>query len=193
VNEEKNNLNKEEKIQAQATPEKAVQAPNNASNDRRNRFDRRNPREEANDGFDKNVLQVDRISRTVKGGKRIRFRALVILGNRAGKVGIGVGKAAEVVDAVEKGTRIARKNLIDAPIVHETIPHEIEFRLGSAHILLKPARKGTSIVAGGTIRAICDLAGIKNIVGKILGTANKINNSKATIEAFKQLTKEKNA
>lgn len=150
-------------------------------------------REEPRDEFDKKVLQVDRISRTVKGGKRIRFRALVILGNRAGKVGIGVGKATEVVDAVNKGTRIARKNLIEAPIVKGTIPHEIEVFLGSAHILLKPAREGTSIVAGGTIRAICDLAGIKNIVGKILGTANKINNSRATIEAFERLTKEKNA
>lgn len=163
----------------------------------KNRADFRSRRpsapQEKTDEFDKNVLQVDRISRTVKGGKRIRFRALVILGNHQGKVGVGVGKAAEVVDAVEKATRIARKNLIDVPIVNGTIPHQIELRQSSAHILLKPAREGTSIVAGGTIRTICDLAGIKNIVGKILGTANKINNSKATIEAFKILTKEQNA
>lgn len=164
----------------------------NPSADGQKKSFRRDDRE-PKDEFDKKVLQVDRISRTVKGGKRMRFRALVILGNRAGKVGIGVGKAAEVVDAVEKASRIARKNLIHVPIQNGTIPHEIELHLGSAHILLKPAREGTSIVAGGTIRAICNLAGIKNIVGKILGTANKINNSKATIAAFEKLTKESNA
>lgn len=143
--------------------------------------------------FDKKVLQVDRISRTVRGGRRIRFRALVILGNRAGRVGIGIGKAAEVVEAVEKGNRAAKRNLINVPISKGTIPHQIEVSKGAAHILLKPAKEGTSIVAGGTIRTICDLAGIQNIVGKILGTANKINNSKATIEAFKKLAEEKDA
>lgn len=148
--------------------------------------------EKPKDEFEKKVLQVDRISRTVKGGKRIRFRALVIVGNRSGRVGIGVGKATEVIDAVEKANKIARKNMIDVPIINGTIPHQIEISLGSAHILLKPAKEGTSIVAGGTIRAICNLAGIKNIVGKILGTANKINNSKVTIAAFLKLTEETN-
>lgn len=142
------------------------------------------------DEFEKKVLEVDRISRTVKGGKRIRFRTLVIIGNHNGRVGIGIGKAAEVVNAVEKASRIARKNLIDVPIVNGTIKHKIEVKLGSAHILLKPGKPGTSIVAGGTIRTICSLSGIKDIMGKILGTANKINNSKATIEAFKRLAKE---
>lgn len=139
------------------------------------------------DEFEKKVLQVDRISRTVRGGRRIRFRTLVIVGNRQGRVGMGVGKATEVVEAVEKANRVARKNLMDVPIINGTIPHQIEMTLGSAHILLKPAKVGTSIVAGGTIRTICELAGIKNIVGKILGTANKINNSKVTFEAFKRL------
>jgi len=134
--------------------------------------------------FEKKVLQVDRVARTVRGGKRIRFRVLVIMGNRAGKVGIGIGKASEVVDAVSKASRVAQKELIDVQIVNETIPYQIEMKLGSAHIILKPARPGTSIVAGGAIRVICELAGIKNIVAKILGTANKINNSKATIEAL---------
>jgi len=140
--------------------------------------------------FEKKVLQVDRVARTVRGGKRIRFRALVILGNKSGRVGMGIGKAAEVVNAVEKATRVAKKNLIDVPIRKGTIPHKIELSLGSAHIILKPAKPGTSIVAGGAIRVICKLAGIKDIVAKILGTANKINNSKATFEAFKVLTKE---
>lgn len=145
------------------------------------------------DEFEKKVLQVDRISRTVRGGKRIRFRALVIVGNRAGKVGMGLGKATEVVIAVDKATRVARKNLIDVPIVKGTIPYEIEVKLGSAHILLKPAKPGKSIVAGGTIRVICELGGIKDIVGKILGTANKINNSHAMMEAFNQIKEISNA
>ncbi len=139
--------------------------------------------------FEKRVLQVDRVARTVRGGKRIRFRALVIMGNRSGKVGIGIGKAAEVVDAVGKASKVAQKNLIEVRIVNETIPHRIDMHSGSAHIILKPARPGTSIVAGGAIRVICELAGIKNIVAKILGTANKINNAKATIEALMILSK----
>lgn len=139
--------------------------------------------------FDKKVLQVDRVARTVRGGKRIRFRALVIAGNRRGKVGIGIGKAAEVVDAVNKATKVAQKNMIEVPIINGTIPCRIEEKFGSAHIILKPAKPGTSIVAGGAIRVISELAGIENIVGKILGTANKINNSKVTIEAFKKLAK----
>lgn len=147
---------------------------------------------ERKDEFEKRVLQVSRVARTVRGGKRVRFRVLVIVGNRAGKVGIGIGKASEVVNAVEKATRVARKNIINAPIVNETIPHQIELSLGSAHIILKPAKPGTSIIAGGALRTICELAGIKNVVGKILGTANKINNSKVTIEALKILAKDQN-
>lgn len=150
---------------------------------------KKNPKDE----FERKVLQVDRISRTVRGGKRMRFRALVIVGNRAGKVGMGLGKAAEVAEAVEKGNRLARKNIIDVPITRGSIPHRIEHRLGSAHILLKPAPEGSSIIAGGTIRTIAELAGIRNISGKILGTANKINNSKAMFEAFKLLSKEQDA
>lgn len=147
---------------------------------------------ERKDEFEKRVLQVSRVARTVRGGKRVRFRVLVIVGNRAGKVGIGLGKASEVVNAVEKATRVARKNVINVPIVNETIPHQIEHSLGSAHIILKPAKQGTSIIAGGALRTICELAGIKNIVGKILGTANKINNSKVMIEALEILAKDQN-
>lgn len=146
-------------------------------------------REEEKSEFEKRVLQVDRVARTVAGGKRIRFRALVIMGNRAGKVGIGIGKAAEVVDAVAKASKIAEKNMIEIKIVDGTIPNRIDIKMGSAHLILKPARPGTSIVAGGTIRTIADLAGIKNIVAKILGTANKINNAKATMEALKRISR----
>ncbi|MBM2820774.1 MAG: rpsE [Candidatus Berkelbacteria bacterium] len=138
--------------------------------------------------FERRVLQVDRVARTVSGGKRIRFRALVIIGDRNGRVGIGIGKAAEVVDAVAKATKVAEKNLINVKIVDGSIAYRIELKMAAAHIILKPARSGTSIVAGGTIRAIAELAGIKNIVAKILGTANKINNAKVTIEALKKIS-----
>ena len=141
--------------------------------------------------FEEKVLQVDRVARTVKGGKRIRFRALVIIGNRKGKVGMGIGKGEEVAIAVQKGTTRAKKHLLEVPIVNETIPAKIEVHLGAAHLILKPARSGSSIIAGGTIRAICDLAGIRNIVAKILGTANKINNAKATFLALEKLGKVK--
>ena len=154
----------------------------------------RNP-EQGQDEFERRVLQVDRVSRTVRGGKRVRFRALVVLGNRAGKIGIGVGKAAEVVDAVNKANKIAQKNMINVVIKNDTIPYRIELKSGAAHIILRPAKPGTSIVAGGAIRVICELAGIKNVVAKILGTANKVNNAKATIEALEKFStesKEKN-
>lgn len=153
-------------------------------------MDRRPRRlDEPKSEYEKRVLQVDRVARTVAGGKRIRFRALVIMGNRNGKVGMGIGKASEVVDAVAKASKIAEKHMIEVKIVEGTIPNKIELRDGSAHIILKPAPAGTSIVAGGTIRTIANLAGIKNIVAKILGTANKINNAKATIEALERLSR----
>lgn len=141
--------------------------------------------------IEKKVLQIDRVSRTVRGGRRIRFRALVAVGNHAGRVGIGVAKGPEVALAVEKATKIAQKQMIEVPIINETITQPIRISQGSVEIILKPAKPGTSIVAGGAIRTICELAGIKNIVGKILGTANKINNSKALIFAFDKISKEK--
>lgn len=147
----------------------------------------REPREKSE--FEEHVLQVDRVARTVKGGKRVRFRALVIIGNRNGKIGMGVGKAAEVAEAVNKAKTIAKKHLLEIPLVNETIPYPIEINQGAAHLILKPAKPGTSVIAGGTIRVICNLAGIKNLVAKILGTANKINNAQTTFKALEILAK----
>lgn len=139
--------------------------------------------------YDEHVLQVDRVARTVKGGKRMRFRALVIIGNHNGKIGMGVGKASEVADAVAKASTIAKRHILEVPIVNGTIPGPIEITQGAAHLILKPAKPGTSIIAGGTIRVICNLAGIKNLVAKILGTANKINNAQTTFLALENLSK----
>lgn len=137
--------------------------------------------------FEERVIEVSRVSRTVKGGRRLRFRALVAIGNRQGKVGIGIGKANEVVIAVTKAVNQARKNLIAVPIVNDSIPHEVKLKYGSAVVFLKPALPGTSIIAGSSVRPVIELAGIKNILSKIFGSSNKINNVQATIEALRTL------
>ncbi len=138
--------------------------------------------------YDSKLLDLARVTRVTGGGKKLRFRAVVIAGNKMGKVGVGVAKGLDVQAAVEKSTRQARKNLIEVPIVNETIPHEVFAKYGAARLVLKPQRRGRGLVAGGTIRAICVLAGIKNISSKLLGrTGNKLNNARATIEALKKL------
>ena len=146
-----------------------------------------NGSEKSSIAFEEKVIQVDRVSRTVKGGKRMRFRALVVVGNKSGRVGIGIGKAQEVLSAVKKAVNKAKKNLIDVPIVNDTIPHEIRVDFGSAKLFFKPASSGTSVIAGSSVRTVIELAGIKNILSKILGTSNKINNAKATIIALSSL------
>jgi small subunit ribosomal protein S5 len=140
------------------------------------------------DEFETNLLDLDRVTRVTGGGKHLRFRALVVAGNKAGKVGIGVAKGLDVPQAIEKATRLAKKHIIEVPIVNDTIPHEVLAKFGAAEVLLKPQRKGRGLVAGGTVRVICNLVGIKNISSKILGsTKNKINNAKATIVALQEL------
>lgn len=141
--------------------------------------------------FIEKVIEIGRICRTVKGGRRIRFRALVVIGDMKGRVGIGIAKAQEVVGAISKALSEAKKNIITINIVNETIPHDIKYKFGSAVVYLKPAPKGTSIVAGGSLRAVLELAGIKNVVGKILGSNNKINNVYATYYALQSFISRK--
>lgn len=144
--------------------------------------------EKPKDEFDSKLLDLARVTRVAAGGRRFRFRAVVVVGNRMGKVGVGVAKGIDVAQAIEKSTRMARKNLVEVPIIEDTIPHEVFAKFGPARVLLKPKRRGRGMVAGGTVRILCALAGIKNISSKILGrTGNKLNNAMATIEAFKKL------
>jgi small subunit ribosomal protein S5 len=144
--------------------------------------------EKPKDEFETNLLDLDRVTRVTGGGKHLRFRALIVAGNKAGKVGIGVAKGLDVPQAIEKATRLAKKHIIEVPIINDTIPHEVLAKFGAAEVLLKPQRKGRGLVAGGTVRVICNLVGIKNISSKILGsTKNKINNAKATIVALQEL------
>ena len=172
------------------TQEKPAVNSNNRTDNREFRVGNRGEgRERPKSEYEEHVLQVDRVSRTVKGGKRVRFRALVIIGNRNGKVAMGVGKAAEVQAAVQKATTIAKREILEVAIVNETIPYPVDIHHGAAHIILKPAKPGTSVIAGGTIRVICNLAGIRNLTAKILGTANKINNAQTMMIALKQMAK----
>jgi len=137
------------------------------------------------------VVSIDRISRTVKGGRRIRFRAIVVVGDRAGHVGLGVAKANDVQTAIAKAKNKANKIKIEVPIVKESILHEVVQVFGTTKVILKPAPIGHSIIAGGSVRAVVELAGIKNIVSKALGSSNALNSATATYLALKQLTDEK--
>ena len=147
--------------------------------------------ERPRDEFESKLLDLARVVRVTAGGRRFRFRAVVVVGNQQGKVGVGVAKGLDVAQAIEKATKLAKKNLITIPIVRDTIPHEVYAKYSSARVLLKPQRKGRGLVAGGTVRVICTLAGIKNISSKTLGrTRNKLNNARATIKALKDLKSE---
>ncbi len=151
------------------------------------KFQKRGPAENK-DEFDSKLLDLARVTRVSKGGRHFRFRAVMVVGDKAGKVGVGVAKGTDVAQAIEKATRIAKKHLITVDMVEETIRHEVEAKFGAARVMLKPQRKGRGLVAGGTVRVICTLAGIRNISSKIITrTSNKLNNAHATIEALKQL------
>ncbi len=147
-------------------------------------------RPEKKDEFDSKLLDLARVTRVAAGGRRFRFRAVVVVGNKRGSVGVGVAKGLDVAQAIEKATRLAKKELIEISIIGDTILHEVQAKFGPAEVLLKPKRKGQGLVAGGTVRVICALAGIKSISSKILGrTGNKLNNARATISALKKLKK----
>jgi len=141
-----------------------------------------------NSEIDSRLLDLGRIERMTGGGKRLRFRAVVIVGDRKGKVGIGVAKATDVSQAVEKATKLGKKNIIKVLIVDETIPHRSKARFGAAEVILLPQKKGKGLIAGGATKLICELAGIKNISAKMISrTGNKLNNAQATIKALQKL------
>lgn len=149
----------------------------------------REPKVREKPEFEQKLLDVRRTARMVAGGRRFSFRVVVILGNKKGRVGVGVAKGADVSIAVDKAVKQAKKNLIDVVITEDSsILYKIEAKYSAARVMLKPATKGRGVIAGGTVRAICNLAGIENITAKIIGrTNNKLNNARATIKALEKL------
>lgn len=134
------------------------------------------------------VVQISRVTKVVKGGKKLSFRAIVIVGNQKGQVGIGCAKASEVIIAIQKAIADGRKNVITVPIFKTTIPHPITGKSGAGAVMLRPASEGTGIIAGGAVRSVLELAGIENILSKSLGSKSPLNAASATIEALKSLT-----
>src|SRR3989344_7285008 len=138
------------------------------------------------DGFEEQIVQVNRVSKKTKGGNKIGFSVLMVVGDKKGKVGVGLGKATDVSSAVKKANAYARKHMISVPMVKTTIPHEVRMKMGAARILIKPAPAGTGIRAGGAVRAVVEAAGIRDIVSKIMGTDNKASNVYATFAALQR-------
>ena len=174
----------------QTTPQASAPAPRQGGRPQGRggrRDDRRNMAPEAPKEFEEVVINIDRVSRVVKGGRRFRFKALVVVGNRKNKLGVGVAKGADVQAAIAKATDVAKKHLITIPIANETIPHESEVKLSGARVLIKPGAPGTGIIAGGVVRSVLSVTGIRNLLSKSLGSTNKVNIAYATVEALTAL------
>jgi small subunit ribosomal protein S5 len=134
------------------------------------------------------VVQIRRVTKVVKGGKKLSFRAIVIVGNERGQVGVGVGKAADVIGAVKKGVADGRKNVISVPLTKSnSIPHPVNGAGGGANVMVRPASPGTGVIAGGAVRTVLELAGVQNILAKQLGSSNPLNNARATVDALSSL------
>jgi small subunit ribosomal protein S5 len=142
------------------------------------------------DEFDSKLLDLARVTKVTGGGKTMRFRAVIVVGNKTGKVGVGAAKGLDVSQAIDKATRVAKKNIREIPVSQGTIPYEVEAKFGPSRVILKPQKKGKGLVAGGTVRIICSLAGIQDISSKTLSrTRNKLNNARATMKALDKLRK----
>jgi small subunit ribosomal protein S5 len=153
--------------------------------ERNTKFDKKN---EVKDEFESKLLDLARVTKVTGGGKTMRFRAVIVAGNKMGKVGVGAAKGLDVSQAIDKATRVAKKNLKDIPMAEGTIPFEVEAKFGPSRVILKPQKKGKGLVAGGTVRIICSLAGIQYISSKTLSrTRNKLNNAQATMLALAKL------
>lgn len=172
--------------------EKVSTLPESAEKSKSNKFNKRSPRKR--ESFNKpktdledKVIDIRRVTKVVKGGRQFRFAATVVVGNRKGKVGIGTGKAKEMPDAVKKATMAASKNLINVELIdNRTISHDIIVKEGAVRVMLKPAKEGTGVKAGGPVRDVLELAGIKDVLSKSLGSSTKVNMARATLRALKE-------
>ncbi len=151
-----------------------------------------NPKEPVEKQFEERVVNIDRVARVVKGGRRFRFRALVAVGDRKNKVGIGSAKGADVTTAVSKAVEVAKKNMVQLNLYKGTIPHETTAKVGGANILIKPAAPGTGLIAGGVVRTVLEVGGVHNALSKSLGSSNKTNTAYATLAALQAVEPSKN-
>jgi len=141
--------------------------------------------------YDERVVSIDRVARVVKGGRRFRFRSLVVVGDKKGKVGVGIAKGADVTSATTKATEVAKKHMVSIPLYKGTIPHEVTAKVAGSKLIIKPAAPGTGLIAGGTVRTVLEVLGVQNALSKSLGSSNKINTCYATIEALQGLAPKK--
>lgn len=188
----------EQNVSAAPAPAAAPQGRNRGGDRRREggpRGPRRDNREQQTPEekqFDERVIHIDRVARVVKGGRRFRFRALVVVGDRKGKVGIGLAKGADVTAAVAKATEVAKKHFVKITRYKDTIPHEVDAKVAGARILIMPAASGTGLIAGGVVRTILEVAGIGNALSKSFGSSNKSNIAYATLQALESVEPAKN-
>jgi small subunit ribosomal protein S5 len=145
-------------------------------------------RDRPSDGFEEKIVQVNRVSKKTKGGNKIGFSVLTVVGDKKGKVGVGLGKGPDISGAIKKGVLLGKKHIIEVPIINGTIPFEFTIKLGAAKVMLKPAPRGSGVIAGGAVRSVVAACGIENISSKVLGTKNQASNVYATIEALKRMT-----
>lgn len=161
---------------------------NNQRNNPRNNNQRMSDRTPSE--YDEQIVKISRVSKKTKGGNKIGFTALAVVGDRKGKVGVGLGKAPDVANSIRKGILLAKKHMIKIPLVNGTIPFRVDVKLGAARVMLKPAPLGSGIIAGGAVRSVVSAAGIQNISSKVLGTKNQANNVAVTLQALKILSEQ---
>ena len=177
-----------EEVKAEEAPEVSEEKPARAKRGRGRKQKIETTEEKPQSEWTETVVQISRVTKVVKGGKKLSFRAIVIVGNKKGQVGIGCAKASEVIIAIQKAIADGRKNVINVPIFKTTIPHPITGKSGAGAVMLRPASEGTGIIAGGAVRSVLELAGIENILSKSLGSKSPLNAANATIAALKALT-----
>ncbi len=185
MSEQAQNTTTENKVETKAEPSKTFERNNDKLRPKRKRESKENRTDD--DGFAHKIVDIRRVTRMYKGGRRLRLSVFVVVGDKKGKVGVGIGKGEDVRIAQQKAIAHAKKSLIFVPLTGKTIPHEVMHKKGAAKVLLKPAAPGTGIVAGSSMRMVAEVAGISDMLGKILGTNNNISNAYATIEALQSL------